>query len=156
MKTVTLFFLVALVATLHVNAQIMVSGSNGKDGTYTSLTKAAGAFAALNGTSQAGKTISVTITADVTDEDGANALTGATGMWTNLSITPVGTRIISGAVAKPLIDLNGADNVTLDGRVNGIGATKSLTIINTSTSATAETSTIRFISLLFRQIPCFG
>ncbi|MEI8049271.1 MAG: hypothetical protein WCI92_17960, partial [Bacteroidota bacterium] len=148
-RSFTMFFVLALTAGIWMqtaNAQITVSGSITKDGTYTSLTQAAGAFAALNGTSQAGKTIVITITADVTIEDGTNALTGAAGMWTSLTITPVGTRIISGSAAKPLIDLNGADNVTIDGRENGIGITKSLTISNNSTSATAETSTIRFIN----------
>ena len=87
-------------------AQITVSGSNTKDGTYTSLTKADGAFAALNSITQADQTIVITITADVTDEDGATALTGAAGMWSSLTITPNGARTISGSVALPLIDLN--------------------------------------------------
>jgi predicted outer membrane repeat protein len=42
-----------------------------------------------------------------------------------------------------LIDLDGADNVTIDGRVNQSGSTKDLIITNTSTSGT---STIRFIN----------
>jgi len=100
---------------------ITVSGSNGKDANYTSLTKAGGAFAALNSITQVGKTITITITADVTDEDGATALTGAAGMWTTLTINPSGgaARIISGSVAKPLIDLSGADNVTINGLNSG-------------------------------------
>jgi hypothetical protein len=52
---------------------------------------------------------------------------------------------ISGNLATPLINLNGADNVTIDGRVNATGSTKSLTITNTSAVTTAGTSTIRFI-----------
>jgi hypothetical protein len=52
---------------------------------------------------------------------------------------------ITGAFATPLINLNGADNVTIDGRVNTTGTTKSLTITNTSAVATAGTSTIRCI-----------
>jgi hypothetical protein len=79
----TLCLLVVILALGQMaQAQITVSGSNTKDGTYTSLTKADGAFAALNGITQAGQTIVITITADVTDEDGATALTGAAGMWT--------------------------------------------------------------------------
>ena len=122
---------------------ITVSGSNGKDANYTSLTKAGGAFAALNSITQVGKTITITITADVTDEDGATALTGAAGMWTTLTINPSGgaARIISGSVAKPLIDLSGADNVTINGLNSG---GNSLTISNLSTSNTDATSTIRF------------
>lgn len=53
-------------------------------------------------------------------------------------------RTISGAIAagSPLIDLNGADNVTIDGLNTG---GNSLTISNTTASATSGTSTVRFI-----------
>ncbi|MBX7212346.1 MAG: hypothetical protein K1X78_28830, partial [Verrucomicrobiaceae bacterium] len=60
-------------------------------------------------------------------------------------VTPTGgaARTISGAATAglPLISLNGADNVTFDG-LNAGG--NSLTISNTTVSATAGTSTIRF------------
>ncbi len=124
-------------------AQITVSGSNGADGNYTSLTSAGGAFAALNGRSQAGQTITINVTADVLTEDGATALTGAAGLWTNMTINPTGARTISGNVAKPLIDLDGAQHVTIDG-VNTGG--NSLTIQNLSISDISGTSTIRFIN----------
>ncbi|MFZ4592055.1 MAG: beta strand repeat-containing protein, partial [Ignavibacteria bacterium] len=124
------------------NAQITVSGSNTKDGTYTSLTNASGAFAALNLVSQVGYTITISITADVATENGANALTGAAGMWVSLTISPSGARTISGSAAA-LINLNGADNVTIDGLNTG---GNSLTISNTNNSSTAGTSTICFIN----------
>ncbi|MEI6139630.1 MAG: hypothetical protein WCP85_10220, partial [Mariniphaga sp.] len=144
----TIILLVALILTLGIlvqtaTAQITVSGSNGKDATYGSLTKAAGAFLALNSVTQAGKNIVITITSDVTTESGLYPLTGAAGMWTSLTINPSGARTISGSPALPLIDLNGADNVSIDGLNSG---GNSLTISNTSTSATAGTSTIRFIN----------
>ena len=50
-------------------------------------------------------------------------------------MNPVGTRTVSGTLATPLIDLNGADNVT----INGLGGGNSLTLDNTSTAATAST-----------------
>ena len=52
---------------------------------------------------------------------------------------------ISGAMpaGSPLIDLNGADFVTIDGLKDGVN---SLTIMNTTVSAIAGTSTIRFIN----------
>ncbi|WP_298363713.1 hypothetical protein [uncultured Lutibacter sp.] len=53
---------------------------------------------------------------------------------------------ISGNLSTPLIDLNGADNVIFDGRVNGLGLSKDLSFINNSTSSTAGTSTFRFIN----------
>lgn len=145
-KFILIFLLMALLSFLSVKnggAQITVSGSNTKDGTYASLTKAGGVFSALNSVSQSGKTITVIITADVTSEDGANALTGAAGIWTNLTIIPSGNRIISGTTTnKPLIDLNGADYVTINGKNDG---TNSMTLSNTSTASSGTaTSTIRF------------
>ncbi|MCD6658851.1 MAG: hypothetical protein LT105_01690, partial [Lentimicrobium sp.] len=146
MKKLTTFLLnFTLIAGLFVQtaiAQITVSGSNGADGNYSSLTNDGGAFAALNGSSQAGQTITITVTADVT-EDGNTALTGAAGLWTSLTINPTGARTISGNVAKPLIDLDGAQHVTIDG-VNTGG--NSLTIENLSISDISGTSTIRFIN----------
>ena len=53
---------------------------------------------------------------------------------------------ISGNLASPLIDLNGADNVTIDGRVNATGTVKDLNIINTSTASVTGTSAIRFVN----------
>jgi hypothetical protein len=53
---------------------------------------------------------------------------------------------ITGNLAAPLIDLNGADNVTINGSLNGLNAGKDMIITNTSVSSTAGTSTIRFIN----------
>ena len=53
---------------------------------------------------------------------------------------------IKGNIAAPLINLNGASNFVIDGRVNGIGAVKSLLIENTSTSTVGGTSTIQMIN----------
>jgi hypothetical protein len=58
----------------------------------------------------------------------------------NNSVAPV----ISGSSSAMLIDLNGADYVTFDGRPGGTGTTKGLTLRNTSTAVTA--STIRLIN----------
>jgi hypothetical protein len=69
-----------------------------------------------------------------------------TSDYTSITIIPVGGAwTISGAIAagSPLIDLNGADNVTINGLANG---TDSLIISNTTTSTTSNTSTIRLIN----------
>src|SRR6185312_16951492 len=50
---------------------------------------------------------------------------------------------ISGNLATPLVDLNGADNVTINGQNSG---GNSLTLANSNTGTTAGTSTIRFIN----------
>ncbi len=131
--------LVALVLLQTANAQVTVTGSTGANATYARL---ALAFTAINGTAQTGNNIVITITASTNES--ALAVLNA-GAWTTLKIYPTITGLtITGNLPSPLIDLNGADNVTIDGRVNSTGATKDLIITNTNTSATANTSTIRF------------
>jgi len=136
---------VVLAISSQAWAQVTVSGSTGADGTYASLTQAAGAIAAINANDQTGNNIVVDITADVLTEDGTNSLNA--GAWTTLTIRPSGgaARTVSGtpAAGVPLINLNGASNVTIDGLNTGGDA---LTISNLSTSSTAGTSTIRFIN----------
>jgi hypothetical protein len=138
-----LYFLLALtlITFLQVTAQITVTGSTGADGTaYTSLTKAGGVFAALNAAgAQTGNTITISIGADVLDEDGANELND--GGWTAVTIAPTGgaARTLAGNVNLSLISLNGADNVRIDGLKTG---GNDLTISNASTGSAA--SAIRF------------
>ena len=67
--------------------------------------------------------------------------------YTSVNIYPTVTGLtISGDLAAPLIDLNGADHVTIDGRVNATGSTKDLLITNTQIYYAASVSTIRFIN----------
>lgn len=103
------------------------------------------AFAAING----GVIHLGNITIDVcgnTTETLPAVLNQTAGVGT-ISIAPAGgaARTISGAIAagSPLIDLNGADNVTIDGLNTG---GNSLTISNTTIGTTAGSSTIRFIA----------
>jgi hypothetical protein len=67
------------------------------------------------------------------------------GAWTSLNIQPNGNVTVSGNVTagKPLVDLNGADNVIING-LNAGG--NSLTFTNTTVSDVIYTSTIRFIN----------
>ena len=77
----------------------------------------------------------------------AKILGGGTSYYTSVLIYPASPGIsISGNIAGPLVDLDGAANVIIDGRVGHTGATADLVISNSSTSATAGTSTIRFIN----------
>jgi hypothetical protein len=123
-------------------SQVTVSGAASGNTTYSTL-KAA--FTAINGASQTGRTINITITASTTETSTA---TLNAGTWTMMYIYPTTAGLsISGNLAGfPLIDFNGADNVAIDGRVNQSGSTPSLTIRNTSNSSTANTSTIRYIN----------
>jgi trimeric autotransporter adhesin len=112
-------------------------------GSYVDLKSA---FDAINAGTHTGA-VTVSIVADTTEAAPAvlNASGAGAALYTSIAITPSGARTISGAIVagSPLIDLNGADNVTIDG-LNSAG--NSLTIANTTVSATAGTSTIRFIN----------
>jgi putative cofactor-binding repeat protein len=144
MKKVVAFGILFLAFNICIYAQVSVSGSTGADGPYTSLKLA---FDAINANSnQTGNNIVITLSGSTT-ETATAALNGSATPWTSLLIYPtVSGNTVSGNLATPLIDLNGADNVTIDGRVNATGSTIDLIITNISTSATAGTSTLRFLN----------
>ncbi|MEI6348300.1 MAG: T9SS type A sorting domain-containing protein [Bacteroidota bacterium] len=147
-KTVTVSYLTAnsCLSSTATNTTSVSSLSGtvtvGSGGTYTTLTGANGLFSAINNCGLSGN-LTANIISDIT-ETGANALNQWSGGWT-LNIQPNGgvARTLTGSIAGPLIDLNGADKVTIDGLNTG---GNSLTIINTNTAGTAGTSTIRFIA----------
>ncbi|MBK6537837.1 MAG: hypothetical protein IPG09_08695 [Ignavibacteria bacterium] len=147
-KIQSLFLAILFAVTLafsSADAQVTVAGSAGAaNGSYATL-KAA--FDALNlETTQAGNNITITINAGtyLPNSETAPCVLNqpTTSSWTSLTITPIGAVTVSGAIAagSPLIDLNGADNVTIDG-LNASG--NSMIIENTTVSATTGTSTIR-------------
>ncbi|MBS1731994.1 MAG: hypothetical protein JST02_01740, partial [Bacteroidetes bacterium] len=128
-----------------LTGNIIVSATGGStSGTYSSITGASGSlFAALNAGTHTG-TVTALITADITTETGTTSLNNLVAL-TSLGIQPLGARTVSGAVTagNPLINFNGGDNVTINGLNTG---GNSLTISNTTNSATSGTSTIRFIA----------
>jgi hypothetical protein len=70
---------------------------------------------------------------------------GSTSSYTSVIIYPTSAGyIIDGDFDGPLISLNGADNVTIDGSVNASGSAKNLTITNINTGPSV--STIQFIN----------
>ena len=107
----------------------------GTGGNYTSLTNAGGIFEALNVAGASGNVV-LNITSDLTGETGANALNAISGGF-SVTIKPSGAaRTITGTAANlSLIKLNGADNVTIDGSLNG-GTDRSLTITHGNTGGT--------------------
>ncbi|MEO8275263.1 MAG: Calx-beta domain-containing protein [Thermoanaerobaculia bacterium] len=132
-------------AASPVAAQVDVTATAGTPAaSYTTLK---GAFDAVNAGTHQG-VIGMGISGDTTETAPAvlNASGAGAAIYTTISISPTGgaPRTISGAIVagSPLIDLNGADNVTIDGLNSG---GNSLTISNTTVSATSATSTIRFI-----------
>ncbi|MBX7211996.1 MAG: hypothetical protein K1X78_27065 [Verrucomicrobiaceae bacterium] len=133
--------------TGQVAAQVSVTATAGTPGP-TSYTTLKDAFDAVNaGTHQGAVTMSVTANTTETAPAVLSASGTGSASYTSVGISPSGgsARTISGAIAagSPLIDLDGADNVTIDGLNTG---GNSLTIANTTVSATAGTSTIRFIN----------
>jgi trimeric autotransporter adhesin len=110
-------------------------------GTYATL---ADAFAAINSGTHTGA-VTIDVIGD-TAEPATGAILNASGAglanYTSIVMTPTGARTISGLSTVPLVDFNGADNVTIDG-LNAAG--NSLTISNTAALATSGLSTIRFI-----------
>lgn len=140
-KLFTLFALLFLFASNILSQNVEVS-TGGPATNYMTL-KAA--FDAINAGTHTG-TILIELANNTTETASCvlNASGSGSASYTSITIRPTGgaARTISGAiVGLPLIDLNGADNVSIDGLNSG---GNSLTISNTSTSSTSGTSTIRF------------
>lgn len=144
---VSLFAGIAMLfLALTANAQISVSGGTGLAATYPNFTGTTGLFAALNANAQTGNTITVSITADITEPNTSPDTVGLNaGAWTSITITPNGNRVVTSAAiaGTAMLKFNGADNVIIDGLNSG---GNSLTISNTTVSATTGTATIRFIN----------
>jgi hypothetical protein len=137
------FFSALVLFGVTTFAQVNISGANpSTNGNYSTL-KAA--FDAINATDQTNYDVVIQLSASITDNNTATLNAGA---WNSLEIYPTNAGVvISGNVAAPMIDINGASKATIDGRVNKSGSTKSLVIQNTSNStASNEISTIRFIN----------
>jgi|GEM_PF-662984 len=121
---------------IEVNATIGTSTAN-----YPSLK---GAFDKINDGTHQG---AITIKINSSTTEGSTAVLNASGTGSsnyssvNMYPTLTGLSINGNSSAATLIDLNGADNVTIDGRVNATGTTKDLSIVNSNTA-----STIRFIN----------
>jgi len=124
-------FLFVLAFSSNASSQVTVTGSTGANATYTELNLA---FTAINGAgTQAGNNINVAITANTTETASA---TLTAGDWATLTVRPdAAGRIIEGTIVGAVIRLDGADNVTIDGRVGGVGTARDLTVRNNSTAA---------------------
>ncbi|MCX6267204.1 MAG: hypothetical protein NTW16_07585, partial [Bacteroidetes bacterium] len=131
----------ALEGSLNLKIDVYVSGVF--QSSYLHLKEA---FDKINDGTHSGM-IEVRIKAGTSETASAvlNASGTGSASYSSIIIFPTATGIrITGNLAAPLIDLNGADNVTIDGRVNASGTAKSLVISNTNTGTYA--STIRLIA----------
>lgn len=127
-------------------AQVDVAATAGTPaGTYTTLK---GAFDAINAGTHQGD-IAIAISANTTETAPAvlNSSGAGTALYTSISMAPsVDGVSISGSTTsgRGLIELKGADNVTINGD-NPLtpGINRNLTITNTATNTTTLTSVIR-------------
>lgn len=116
--------------TVSVTATAGTTGPTG----YSTLK---GAFDAINAGTHQGD-ITILINGNTTETASAvlnNSGSGA-ALYTSVLIRPAGApRIIEGSIVGAIVKLNGADNVTIDGRIGGTGTNRDLTIRNNSTAA---------------------
>ena len=115
----------------------------GAGGNYSNL-KAA--FDAVNSGAVTG-VVTIAIISSTSESATASLNASGTGLanYSSVLIYATGSGYsVSGHIDNPLITLNGADNVTIDGRVNAAGTTTDLVFSNTSTGAAA--SALRFIN----------
>ncbi len=146
-KLLTLFFATILGCFLFApDAEAQTTKTVGGTGANYATLKVA--FDAINaGTITGAITLQITGNTTETASASLNASGSGSAVYSSITIYPTATgKTISGNLATPLINLNGSDNVTIDGRVNATGSVKDLTISNTSTSNTSGTSAIRLIN----------
>lgn len=125
---------------IFANAQI--TRTVGTSGNYTSLRTA---FVAINNGTVQGEIV-LQIISNIADNTTAILNASGTGSsnYSSITIYPVGSGYtLTGSFNGTLFNLNGADNVTIDGRVNQTGSTN-LTITNTNPNLSV--STIQFIN----------
>ncbi len=94
----------------------------------------AGAFAAIVAGTHTGA-INVEVCGNTTETVSAELTASGVGAasYTSVIVRPVGgARIIEGSIVGAVIKLNGADNVTIDGRQGGTGSARDLTVRNNS------------------------
>lgn len=92
------------------------------------------AFDAINAGTHQG-VITITVVGNTTEAASAvlNNSGAGSANYTSVSIAPSGgARVIEGSIVGAVVKLNGADNVTIDGRIAGSG--RNLTIRNNSTA----------------------
>ncbi|MCS6844663.1 MAG: hypothetical protein NZ528_10155 [Caldilineales bacterium] len=130
------------VFTSYATVVVSAGGSSAGYGTLK------GAFDAINAGTHTGA-IDVKINGNTTETAPAvlNASGSGSASYTAVTIGPGNASVaVSGNVIGALVDLNGADNVTVDGRVGGVGTSKDLTFENTNNSSISGSQgvTLRF------------
>lgn len=154
MKKITLSLLALLLTTAAAFAgpvsPVTITGtaSSVNNTGYASLREAFDAINLLTTYNFTGENILIQINASTSETAAAVLNQPATASWNSLTIYPTQAGVsITGNLAVPLVDLNGADKVKISGFLNNSGNiadAKSMTIENTSTSnAATYPATIR-------------
>jgi hypothetical protein len=112
-----------LAGTLSAGAQVSVTATSGTTGP-TAYTTLKAAFDAVNAGTHAG---AVTIAISGNTTEAATAVLNAPATYSSISINATAAATVSGSIAGPLINLNGAKNVTINGGTL-------LTLVNSSTT----------------------
>jgi hypothetical protein len=140
MKKLIIFFLLMLAVPKGLLAQTYTVGPGGN---YSTLYDA---FYDINNANISGA-LTFQIIGNITETNTAELQPSGNGngsYYTSVLIYPTSSGLkIDGDLDAPLINLNGATNVTIDGRVNGTGSTIDLILTNVNTGSSA--STIQFI-----------
>lgn len=134
-----------LYQSAELKAQVTVTATAGT--TAASYTTISDAFVHINNGTHKGD-ITVKLGASISESTTAvlNASGSGSASYNGINIYPTAAGVeISANLEAPLIQLNGADYVTIDGRVNMEGTTATLQLINTSASTVAGTSTVSFV-----------
>jgi hypothetical protein len=135
-RNILTFIIFFIGGVINASSQTYVGAGQ----TYTKL---AAAFNAINNGILTGD-INLIVTSDLTETGSAVLYASGTGTsnYTSVTIKPDGPteRLVSGNVAAPLINFNGADNVTIDGGFSGSGMYLRFNNLN------ATNPTIRFIN----------
>ncbi|MEO6719836.1 MAG: T9SS type A sorting domain-containing protein [Ferruginibacter sp.] len=148
---IKLILLLLFLGALKTDAQITVTATAGTlTGSYTTLKNT---FDAINNGTHKGA-IDIRVNQSTTETasarlDSSGVTTGAS--YTSIVIRPADTATVnktiklnlSGAIA---VDLNGADNVTIDGRPLGTGTSKLLTLQHASPNANVNSIVLRVIN----------
>ena len=136
--TVLIFFLIGI--SNNATAQVSVTATLGTVGptSYSTLSQA---FSAINLGTHKGAII-ITITGTVNETAVTSLLNGVTApaSYSSISIKPSGDASILMATPganRAIIELQGADNVTIDGDDPATAGIRNLTVAYTSTAATA-------------------
>ena len=143
-KRITLITLTLILGLFSwsATAQVTVTGSVSGDGSYSTL---GDAITAIPLSGQSGNNITIAISASTNEL--TTGITIGAGTWSSLKIYPTATATIQAVLPNtsitPFITLSGANNVTIDGRLDQTGAS-SLTLVNSSTANTTAGSTILF------------